>query len=251
MGASSTGGGAGAAPDGGPARADRALVVGVAGKCCAGKDLATAHLVARGWREINVDRVGHEALEERRAEVIARFGSGIVGADGRIDRTALGAIVFADRERLRELESILHPLMRRRVREECERFRERVGAAGRGARDGAAAGQGGATREGAAPTVEDGATLPRGLVINAALLFPMHLDEVCDAVLLVRAPFLVRLRRALARDSMTFVAMMRRAWAQRRLDAQARSSRADTITVENGGTPGDLYARLDALPRLA
>jgi dephospho-CoA kinase len=50
-------------------------------------------------------------------EILAEFGAGIAGADGRIDRGKLGAMVFADRGKLERLNGILHP----RVEEEMIR----------------------------------------------------------------------------------------------------------------------------------
>lgn len=198
---------------------DAPVVVGVAGKCCAGKDEVTRWLLARGFREVNVDRIGHEALAVKHREIVAAFGPEIVTDGVTIDRAVLGARVFADKaERLR-LEAIVHPWMRERVTEEVAAFREHPDAA--------------------------------GLVINAALLFPMALDRLCDRILLVRAPLLQRVRRARERDDLSLRRMVRRLWAQRALDTQAHRSPADTIIVENGRSREELYRRLseiDAFP---
>jgi dephospho-CoA kinase len=77
-----------------------------------------------GFRVIDADALGHEVMEPgTRAynEIVREFGAGIVDADGRIDRGKLGAIVFADAEKLKRLNAIVHP----RVEEEMVRlFRE-------------------------------------------------------------------------------------------------------------------------------
>lgn len=65
-----------------------------------------------GFRVIDADRVGHEVIEPgTRAydEIVREFGAGVVGADGRIDRGKLGALVFADRAKLDRLNAIVHP----------------------------------------------------------------------------------------------------------------------------------------------
>ena len=41
--------------------------------------------------------------------IVARFGAGVLRADGALDRAALGRIVFADPRRARDLEAIVHP----------------------------------------------------------------------------------------------------------------------------------------------
>ncbi|MFW5826647.1 MAG: dephospho-CoA kinase [Alkalispirochaeta sp.] len=203
-------------------------VIGVAGKCCAGKDMVTGWLLEHGRREINVDRIGHEALAAEHPRIVATFGREIVDDRGTIDRRKLGRIVFADRDQLHRLERIVHPWMRERVRRDIEEWRGSSSSDGSGG---------------------DGPG-ERGLVINAALLFSMELDTLCDAVLLVRAPLWQRFQRARRRDDLSLPQILRRLWTQRGLDAQALSSPAETITVENGRTPEVLFQRLRELPQL-
>ena len=92
------------------------MVLGLTGQYCAGKDAVARILERNGFRVIDVDRVGHEVLEERREEVAAAFGPGVRRADGSIDRRALGRIVFADPAALARHEAIVHPAMVERVR---------------------------------------------------------------------------------------------------------------------------------------
>ena len=73
-----------------------------------------------GFPVIDADRVGHEVMEpgtRAYGEIVAEFGAGVVGAHARIDRGKLGAIVFADSEKLARLNKIVHP----RVEEEMVR----------------------------------------------------------------------------------------------------------------------------------
>jgi dephospho-CoA kinase len=58
--------------------------------------------------------------------VLTEFGEGILRPDGEIDRRALGAIVFADPARLRRLEEIEHPIVRRVIEEEIRSAEEPV-----------------------------------------------------------------------------------------------------------------------------
>jgi dephospho-CoA kinase len=65
-----------------------------------------------GAKVIDADAIGHDLLcrpNDVYSEVVRRFGDGILGPSGEIDRRRLGAIVFSSREKRRELESILHP----------------------------------------------------------------------------------------------------------------------------------------------
>jgi dephospho-CoA kinase len=186
------------------------MVIGLCGKYCAGKNEAAAVFAENGFRIVDVDRLGHEALETAREEIAARFGPGVVVPGGGVDRKKLGAAVFADRRKLAELESIVHPLM-------VERVKNIVSERG-----------------------------PR-FVVNAALLFPMGLDALCDRIVIVRAPLLERINRALTRDSLGIPAVLRRIWSQRKLIPQSSFLPADTIIVENSGTRGSLREKVSSV----
>jgi dephospho-CoA kinase len=98
--------------------------LGLTGGIASGKTAVARMLRELGFRVIDADALGHEVMEPgTRAynEIVREFGAGIVDADGRIDRGKLGAIVFADAEKLKRLNAIVHP----RVEEEMVRlFRE-------------------------------------------------------------------------------------------------------------------------------
>ena len=65
-----------------------------------------------GFRVLEADKISHALIEPGGAayeEVIARFGRDILDADGRINRGRLGAMVFRDPEKLKQLNGMLHP----------------------------------------------------------------------------------------------------------------------------------------------
>jgi hypothetical protein len=67
---------------------------------------------------IDADVVARKVLEPGEPaldEVIARFGSDLLLGDGSLDRAALGRVVFADPAALRDLEAIVHPVVRPRI----------------------------------------------------------------------------------------------------------------------------------------
>lgn len=196
------------------------MVIGVAGKYCAGKSTVTDILADAGYRVIDVDRLGHEALARRVDDVRHTFGDDYIGADGAVDRKRLGSLVFRDREAMRRLEGIVHPEMVRMVR-------ERLAGGPQGGADGA-----------------------RGTVVNAALLFPMGLDALCDMVVWVEAPLALRLKRARERDGLSVQEILRRFWAQRELEPQPSSSDVDIHSVENRGGLDLLRAQLAELSLL-
>jgi len=94
--------------------------LGITGGIASGKSAVAGMLREMGFNVIDADALGHTVIEPgTRAydEIVREFGTGVVGADGRIDRGKLGAIVFADGEKLKRLNVIVHP----RVEEEMVR----------------------------------------------------------------------------------------------------------------------------------
>ncbi|MGP2437722.1 dephospho-CoA kinase [Streptomyces sp. JW3] len=99
------------------------LKVGLTGGIGAGKSEVSRLLVECGAVLIDSDRIAREVVEpgtEGLAAVVDAFGADVLTADGGLDRPKLGSIVFADRDRLGVLNSIVHPLVRARS-EELER----------------------------------------------------------------------------------------------------------------------------------
>lgn len=198
-------------------------VVGVTGKYCAGKSTVAELLHQHGYVHIDVDQLGHHALATERDRVIARFGAGIVGPDGAIDRGTLGRVVFADQTALADLEAILHPAMVRTVEQRIGELRAH--------------------------------TQPRDVCLNAAILFKMKLDRLCDTIIWVDAPVLQRVRRARARDRLGWCDLLRRVFAQRELrlpngNAQQSHYGAEILTVRNDGSRDALLRQLSTFVSL-
>ena len=87
------------------------MIIGLTGKSCAGKDTVASMLPSDRFSVIDVDGLGHQALESNHEKLRAAFGDGIFRKDGTVDRKILGPIVFSDPEKLETLNSITHPWM--------------------------------------------------------------------------------------------------------------------------------------------
>lgn len=130
------------------------IVICVTGKIGSGKSTASEILAEiLGGKIIDVDKVGHKALEKE--EVIERlreiFGENII-KNGKVDRKALGGIVFSDEELLKKLESILHPIMVKMVEEEVKNSEKTI-------------------------------------IIDCALLKRMKLDRMCDFIITMKSSY--------------------------------------------------------------
>ncbi|WP_406175874.1 dephospho-CoA kinase [Streptomyces canus] len=96
------------------------LKVGLTGGIGAGKSEVSRLLVEHGAVLIDADRIAREVVAPGTpglAAVVAAFGEDVLAEDGGLDRPKLGSIVFADPDRLAELNSIVHPLVGARSRE--------------------------------------------------------------------------------------------------------------------------------------
>ena len=96
------------------------LRVALTGGIATGKSFCAARFAGLGVPVVDADRLAREAVAPGTpglAAIRARFGDGVLLADGTLDRAALGAIVFADRSARADLESIIHPEVYRRINE--------------------------------------------------------------------------------------------------------------------------------------
>lgn len=90
------------------------------GGIATGKSHCLARFAALGVPTIDADLLAREAVapgSHGLGAVAARFGSAVIHRDGTLDRPALAAIVFSDRTARAALEAIIHPEVRRRIRE--------------------------------------------------------------------------------------------------------------------------------------
>ena len=94
------------------------LVAGLTGGIASGKTTVADIFRRAGARIIDADVAARRALEPGRAAwraVIDQFGKRVIGTDGRINRTHLGAIVFQDARLRSRLEQIVHPAVRAQI----------------------------------------------------------------------------------------------------------------------------------------
>ena len=96
------------------------LKVGLTGGLASGKSFVGAALEDLGCKLIEADVLGHEVLMPdgaAYAAVVREFGEGILDPDGEIDRKRLAMEVLANKERLRLLNSLVHPEVHKRTDE--------------------------------------------------------------------------------------------------------------------------------------
>ena len=102
------------------------IVIGLTGGIASGKSTVSQMISELGATVIDADKVGHEVFRPHSDawwDLVATFGSGILGQDEEIDRGKIADIVFDDPKALEQLNRIMHPLMYRVVEQRIEALR--------------------------------------------------------------------------------------------------------------------------------
>lgn len=188
------------------------LRVGLTGGIGSGKSTVAGRLAEHGATVIDADRLAREVVAPGTgglAEIVAEFGSGVLTADGELDRGALAGVVFNDDAARGRLNSIVHPKVARR------------------------------TAELIAAAADDAI-----VVHDVPLLVENGLGAGYHLVLVVDAPTDERVRRLVRQRGMTEEDARARIGAQ--ASDEARRAAAD-VWLDNSGTPDEVLAVVDEL----
>jgi dephospho-CoA kinase len=101
-------------------------ILGLTGGVGMGKSTSDQLLRQRGVPVVDTDLLARELVEPGQpalAEIRQTFGDAVLGSDGRLRRDELARRVFADPSARKQLEGILHPLIRERWRAKMDEWR--------------------------------------------------------------------------------------------------------------------------------
>jgi dephospho-CoA kinase len=182
-------------------------VVGLTGKACAGKNQVALGFEKKGYRVIDVDKLGHKALEFKKNEIIKAFGSNIISG-GLVDRKKLGDIVFSSKAQLRLLEAIVHPYVKKLCLE----------------------------------IIKESET---DVVLNAAVLQRGALLELCSNVIFVKASFCIRYKRSLKRDKKSFKWFVKREFSQKDVNIRELKKKTQVFVIVNQKGTKEIYRQID------
>ena len=186
------------------------LKVALTGNIASGKSSVARVWASLGATVVDADRLARAAVEPGTpalAAIVARWGPRVLDGQGRLDRSTLRDIVFADPGERRRLEAIVHPAV-------------------------------GALREAEYRRAESRGD--RVIVADIPLLFEVGLEGEFDRVVLVDAPEEIRLARIVHDRSLTPAQAASMIAAQ--MPAARKRARADLI-IDNDGTVAELERR--------
>ena len=194
---------------------DAMKVIGITGPTGAGKTTALNALDNLGGRIVDCDAVYHDLLihsEPMRAELRQRYGDDVFGGDGMLNRKALGAIVFEDKQALDDLNKITHKYVGLAVDEIIA-----------------------AARQDGIPAV----------AIDAIALIESGISDRCSCTVAVTAPDEVRVQRIMKREGIT------EEYARLRISAQKKEEwfreRCDYVLVNDCAGAEEFEAKARAL----
>ncbi|RMF46686.1 MAG: dephospho-CoA kinase [Anaerolineae bacterium] len=176
------------------------FVIGLTGNIATGKSVVRRMLEHLGAYGIDADALAHRAIAKGSPgyqKVVDLFGRWILTPDGQIDRAKLGRIVFADPEAMRQLEAVVHPLVRQAVQILVQRAPQKV------------------------------------VVIEAIKLLESPLRELCDSIWVADVPKEVQIQRLVSKRKMTPQEALQRVEAQA---PQSEKLAAASVIIYNQGS---------------
>ena len=148
-------------------------VIGLTGSSGSGKSTVSALLREHGFYIIDCDRIAREVLRpdtDCLRRIFGIFGPAVRNGDGSLNRRALAGIVFADPEKLRQLDEIMYPQITADILDILKECRKRGEAFA---------------------------------VLDAPTLFESGADALCDCVVSVLSDDALRIKRIMERDRLT------------------------------------------------
>ncbi len=96
--------------------------IGLTGGIASGKTTVANMFRELGVPVVDADRLAHLALAKNKEKIATYFGREVLGADGEVDRRALGEKVFGNPKQLKWLEGLIHPFVQSKAQEKRRLF---------------------------------------------------------------------------------------------------------------------------------
>ena len=180
------------------------LIIGITGSIGTGKSTVSNLIKAEGYPIIDTDSIVHDIYKKDLGlikKLVKEFGDGILTKTKDIDRKKLGEIVFGDKDKLRKLNELVHPLVKEKTLKMIEKL-------------------------------DDGL-----IFLDVPLLFETDFYKLCDYTVVVYADMDNQIWRIMARDKVDFPTALKKIYSQ--MSLQEKIELADFI-IDNSHSIGDL-----------
>ena len=178
--------------------------IALTGSIATGKSSVATMLAGFGLHIIDADGIAHQILDEHSSQIASTFGREYI-SDGAVNRGALGKLVFGDEMKRRELEALLHPLIRAEIEAQSKEQEKKE----------------------------------RAYIIDIPLFFESSSYDI-ESVIVVYAPREIQLERLMRRDSYSKDEALARIESQ--IDIEQKRDRA-TYLIDNSGDLDQLYTQ--------
>lgn len=189
------------------------MIAGLTGGIASGKSTVSNIFRSFGVEIADADIIAKKISEREDViqEIEKIFGKDVLSAEGQIDRVKLKEVVFSDKNKLVQLNNIIHP----KVMEEFKKIKENT---------------------------------PKNdiIIFDIPLLFEAGMDKMCDTVILVYADRETQIERIKARDGVSRELAEKIIDAQMSLEDKKEKS---DIHIENNGTQEELKKKVEDIYR--
>lgn len=185
------------------------FVIGLTGNIATGKSVVRRMLEHLGAYTIDADALTHRAYAKGapgHQQVLDKFGKWLLNREGEIDRQKLGKLVFSDPEAMKQLEEIVHPLVRQATEMLIKRATQPV------------------------------------IVIEAIKLLEGDLRKVCDSIWVTNAPEVIQVERLMRKRGFTRDQAQERIRMQ---SPQNQKVNMANMVITNTGSYDDLWKQVN------
>lgn len=187
---------------------------GITGSIASGKSIFTDYLIKKNYKVIDSDLISHKITQKNQKgylEIIKHFGNEVLNNDKNLNRKKISSIVFSNKEKLKLLNSILHPIIIFEIEKEIDNYNK---------------------------------ISSKIFFLDVPLLFEVGLEYLCKKIILVYTDEKTQIDRLISRDNLDLSEAQKIISSQMSLDEKMK--KADII-IENNSSIEDLYKKIDKL----
>lgn len=183
------------------------MIIGITGGIASGKSTVSQYLKDKGYFIVDADKLAYDALTIDQSCIEACLKQfDCKDKNGKIDRRRLGAIIFNNKQKQKDLENIVHPYVIKRMKEEINLHDNEL------------------------------------MFLDIPLLYESHLEYLCDYILVIYVDEKTQLERLKKRNQFNDEEAYARIHAQ--MSMEIKKEKANYV-IDNRGLENELYAQVE------